>query len=172
MLPPSRTNHNRDPVQSAQAIIALAAFTKTTRKPILRNLLNAASLVRLDRTLKNDARELRDLERTRQDAEAVTDLHDSMERWIRGDDPIFGFPSEAWKAWHPQMNYHLQRIRHREQHAIWGASRLPACRDMERATVAFLNGGGDVEETCSWSEGLEEEFLDSLIRQWKSDTGF
>ena len=69
------------------------------------------------------------------------------------------------------MNYHLQRIRHREQHGVWGAVRLPVCREMERATVAFLNGGGDVEETYYWSEGLED-FLDSLIWQWKGDTGF
>lgn len=90
---------------------------------------------------------------------------------MRGDDPIFGAPSERWKALHPQMNYHLQRIRHREQHELWGAGRLPACKEKDRATIAFLNCGGDPEETRGWSEGLEEEFLNSLIWQWKSDTG-
>ena len=90
---------------------------------------------------------------------------------MRGDDPIFGFPSKHWKGMHPQMNYHLQRIRHREQHEIWGAMRLPACKEKDRATIAFLNSGGDPEETRCWPEGLEEEFLDGLIWQWKTDTG-
>ncbi len=69
------------------------------------------------------------------------------------------------------MNYHLQRIRHREQHELRGSRRLEACREMERATVRFLNGGGEVEETLEWPEGLEEEFLDALVWQWKGDTG-
>ena len=90
---------------------------------------------------------------------------------MRGDHPIFGAPSQHWKALHPQMNYHLQRIRHREQHELWGVGRLPACKEKDKATIAFLNCGGDPEETKCWSEGLEEEFLDSLIWQWKSDTG-
>ena len=69
------------------------------------------------------------------------------------------------------MNYHLQRIRHREQHQLWGAGRLPACKDKDRATILFLNGGGDPEEMRYWPPGLEEEFLHSLVCQWLSDTG-
>ena len=90
---------------------------------------------------------------------------------MRGDDPVFGVPSERWRALHPQMNYHLQRIRHREQHELWGPSRLGACKEKDRATIAFLNSGGDAEETLWWPSGLEEEFLNALIWQWKGDTG-
>lgn len=69
------------------------------------------------------------------------------------------------------MNYHLQRIRHKEQHELRGARRLPACKEKDRATIAFLNSGGDPGETRFWPEGMEEEFLNSLIWQWKNDTG-
>ena len=69
------------------------------------------------------------------------------------------------------MSYHLQRIRHREQHALLGAKRLPVCGGKDRATIAFLNCGGDVEEMGGWDEGLEEEFLDSLVWRWKGDNG-
>ena len=158
-------------IECTQSIIVLAGFLKTCRKPIIRNLLSAASLVRFDQLQKRDARERAKIETLRQDAEATFDLHDSIERWMRGDHPIFGFPSEQWKALHPQMNYHLQRIRHKEQHELRGPSRLPACKEKDRATIAFLNSGGDPEETRWWPPNLEEEFLNSLIWQWKNDTG-
>ena len=158
-------------IEYTQSIIALAGFFRVCRKPVLRNLLSAASLVRFDKMRKSEARECENIEGIRQEAEATFDLHDSIERWMRGDHPIFGFPSEQWKALHPQMNYHLQKIRHKEQHELWGPSRLPACKEKDRATIAFLNGGGDPEETHYWPPGLEEEFLNSLIWQWKGDTG-
>ena len=154
-----------------QSILLLAGLFKEYCKPILHHLLTASYLVRLDKSFKNEARERDHIEELRQKAEVTFDLHDSVERWMRGDDPIFGFPSEKWKALHPQMNYHLQRIRHREQHELWGATRLPACKAKDQATIAFLNSGGDAEETRYWPEGLEEEFLNSLIWQWKNDTG-
>ena len=157
--------------ERTQSIIVLAGFFKTCRKSILRNLLRAASLVRFDKLQKSDARENAEIESLRQEAEATLDLHDSIERWMRGDHPISGFPSEQWRELHPQMNYHLQRIRHKEQHELWGPSRLPACKEKDRATIAFLNSGGDEEETQYWPAGLEEEFLNSLIWQWKNDTG-
>lgn len=69
------------------------------------------------------------------------------------------------------MNYHLQRIKHKEQHERLGPGRIPACKEKERATIAFLNSGGDPQETRCWAEGLEEEFLGALVRQWKGDTG-
>ena len=158
-------------IECTQSIIALAGCLKICRKPVIRNLLGAASLVRFDQMLKSEARECQKIEELRQETEASFDLHDSIDRWMRGDHPIFGFPSEQWKALHPQMNYHLHRIRHREQHELWGPSRLPACKEKDRATIAFLNSGGDSEETQFWPVGLEEEFLNSLIWQWKNDTG-
>lgn len=171
VMAPRLIDRNASAITSTQGILALAGLSKICRKPVLCNLLSASYLVRFDKMLKSKAKERQSIEALRQEAEATFDLHDLIERWMRGDHPIFGFPSEQWKALHPQMNYHLQRIRHGEQHELWGASRLPACKEKDRATVTFLNSGGDLEETHCWPPLLEEEFLNSLIWQWKNDTG-
>lgn len=171
VMAPRLIDRNASAITSIQVLLALASLFKIYRKPVLRNLLSASYLVRFDKMLKCEAKERQSIEALRQEAEATFDLHDLIERWMRGDHPIFGFPSEQWKALHPQMNYHLQRIRHGEQHELWGASRLPACKEKDRATVTFLNSGGDLEETHYWPPLPEEEFLNSLIWQWKNDTG-
>ena len=168
---PNVIDRNTQAIEHTQSIIALAGFLKFCRKRIARNLLSASYLVRFDQMLKGDARDLQAIEVLRQEAEADSDLHDSMARWMCGGHPIYGFPSEKWKTLHAQMNYHLQRIRHREQHELWGPSRSSACKEKDRATIAFLNSGGDPEETRYWPPELEEEFLNSLIWQWKNDTG-
>ncbi|CAF9935535.1 hypothetical protein IMSHALPRED_010262 [Imshaugia aleurites] len=168
---PKRIDRNTPAVEYTQSTISLACFLKVCRRPIVRNLLSASYLVRFDQMLKSEVKLRRSIEALRQEAEATSDLHDSIECWMRGDHPIFGFPSERWKTLHPQLNYHLQRIRHREQHELRGLSRLPACKEKERATILFLNSGGDPEETRYWPQDLEEEFLNSLIWQWKNDTG-
>lgn len=168
---PKLIDHNTPAIEATQALLALASFLKFGRRTILRNLLGASYRLRFDQMRKSEARERENIEKLRQEAEASFDLHDSIESWMRGEHPIFGFPSEKWKAMHPQMNYHLQRIRHTEQHELWGGFRLPACKEKDRATIAFLNSGGDPEETHYWPPGLEEEFLNSLIWQWKGDTG-
>ena len=166
-----KTDQDTTAIQWTRSILLLAGLFTNHSKSVLHHLLSASYLVRLDKMFKREARERDHIEDLRQEAEAMFDLHDSVERWMRGDDAIFGFPSEQWKTLHPQMNYHLQRIRHREQHELWGAVRLPACKAKEQATIAFLNSGGDAEETRYWPEDLEEEFLNSLIWQWKNDTG-
>ena len=168
---PNLVDRKTPAIECTQSIIALAGFLKPCRKPVIHNLLGAASLVRFDRMLKDEAKERQIIEALRQKAEATFDLHDLIDRWMRGDHAVFGFPSEQWKSLHPQMFYHLARIRHREQHELLGPNRLPACKEKDRATIAFLNSGGDPEEMQWWPVGLQEEFLNSLIWQWKNDTG-
>ena len=101
-MPPPRNPRTKNPshrtLRPTQSILTLATSTKPLRRPLLRTLFSAASLRRLDLTLKPKPRALRNFERLPQDAEAITDLYDLMERWLRGDDAVFGFPSEAWKA--------------------------------------------------------------------------